>query len=221
MNGTKIPKFWGIHAAPGPFFTKVLACIPFLLAIGLYSYFSHERHEANPQDKILPSLSQMVKAAHNMAFVEDKRTGDYLLWKDTKASLRRIAIGVSIAAVVGLMLGMNAALFRGMGAVTNPFLTFLSIVPPLALLPMLFISFGVDELSKIMLIVIGGSLSITRSTYLATSAIPREQVIKAITLGATQLDVVYRIVLPQIMPRLIDTIRIVLGAAWLFLIAST
>lgn len=220
MNGTKIPRFWGIHALPGPFLTRFLACIPFAIAIAFYSHASHERHKENPQDKILPSLSQMVKATSTMAFVKDKRSGDYLLWKDTTASLRRIAIGVSVSALIGLILGMNSALFRGMGALTVPFFTFASIVPPLSLLPMLFITFGVDELSKVMLIIIGGSLAITRSVYLEVLKIPREQIIKSITLGATQLDIVYRIVLPQVVPRLIDTIRIVLGAAWLYLIAA-
>ena len=50
--------------------------------------------------------------------------------------------------------------------------------------------------------------------------IPREQIVKALTLGASQTAVVYRIVLPQIIPRLVHTVRISLGPAWLFLIAS-
>src|SRR6185436_18623254 len=43
---------------------------------------------------------------------------------------------------------------------------------------------------------------------------------KALTLGAGELQLVYRIVLPQVMPRLIDTIRLSLGGGWLFLIAA-
>ena len=48
----------------------------------------------------------------------------------------------------------------------------------------------------------------------------REQITKALTLGASQLALVYRIVLPQVLPRLIDALRLSLGAAWLFLIAA-
>jgi NitT/TauT family transport system permease protein len=218
MN-TRIPAFWGIHAQPGPWFSRLLACIPFILIVGFYTHFSHERHNENPQDKILPTASQMVKAFYDMGFVKDKRTGDYPLWKDTFASLRRAAFGVAIAATIGLLLGMNMALFRGLGAIFSPFITFASIVPPLALLPILFITFGVGELGKVVLISLL-ALTITRSIYLEVSKIPREQIIKAFTLGASQLDVVYRIVLPQIAPRLIDSIRIAFGAAWLFLIAA-
>jgi NitT/TauT family transport system permease protein len=61
---------------------------------------------------------------------------------------------------------------------------------------------------------------ITRDVYLAVRRIPVEQVTKALTLGASELGVVYRIVLPQILPRLVDALRLALGAAWLFLIAA-
>ena len=50
--------------------------------------------------------------------------------------------------------------------------------------------------------------------------IPREQITKAITLGASRFAIIYGIVLPQIMPRLLDDIRLSLGSAWLFLIAA-
>jgi NitT/TauT family transport system permease protein len=51
-------------------------------------------------------------------------------------------------------------------------------------------------------------------------ALPDEQVTKALTLGASPLAVVYRVVLPQIVPRLFDAVRLSLGAGWLFLIAA-
>ncbi len=45
-------------------------------------------------------------------------------------------------------------------------------------------------------------------------------IVKALTLGASQFGVIYRVVYPQVIPRLIETVRLSLGAAWLFLIAS-
>ena len=50
--------------------------------------------------------------------------------------------------------------------------------------------------------------------------IPREQLIKAQTLGASTAQIASRIVLPQILPRLIDSVRLEIGPAWLFLIAA-
>ena len=71
-----------------------------------------------------------------------------------------------------------------------------------------------------VLIFVGTAFVITRDVFLAVRAIPREQITKALTLGASQLAVVYRVVLPQVFPRLLDTVRLTLGAGWLFLIAA-
>jgi NitT/TauT family transport system permease protein len=59
-----------------------------------------------------------------------------------------------------------------------------------------------------------------RDMLFTVEKIPREQVTKAITLGASRWDVIYRIVMPQVIPRLVDNVRLALGAAWLFLIAA-
>ncbi len=212
--------FWGLHAQP-PFWLKMLlASLPFVIAIGFYLVQSDIRLETNPQDKLLPSLGQMIDAVDRMAFQEDRRTGDYLLWSDTLSSLQRIGLGVTIATVLALVIGLNMGLFPGVSASLLSFITFVSMIPPLAILPILFIAFGVDELGKVMLIIIGTFPIITRDVYMATKKIPREQIVKALTLGASQLAVVYKVVLPQIMPRLLSAVRLSLGAAWLFLIAA-
>lgn len=211
---------WGIHARQGRKLKAFLALVPFIICIILYSIFSSIRHKENPHDKILPTITQMTKAIDRMAFQEDKRTGDYLLWKDMQSSLTRLFIGIVAASFCGLLLGINMGLFPGLEGLGLIFLTVLSIIPPLAILPILFITFGVDEFAKIFLIFIGTFPLIARDLFLFTKQIPREQIIKSLTLGATQLQLVYRIVLPQVIPRLIDTTRLSFGAAWLFLIAA-
>lgn len=217
---TKAPRLWGIHAKPGQLLAWALAVVPFALALGAYLIASDVRHRENPSDKVLPGFTQMADAVERMAFTEDKRNGEYLMLKDTKASLGRLLTGVVVAAVAGLLLGINTGLFPGMSAGLVPFITFIAMVPPLAILPILFIALGVDELAKVSLIFLGTFPMITRDIYLATRKLPGEQITKALTLGASQLDILYRIVLPQVLPRLIDTVRLSLGAAWLFLIAA-
>lgn len=216
----KRPLFWGLHAVPPIWLKVLLASIPFIIAIAFYLVQSDIRLEENPQDKLLPSISQMIDAVDRMAFQEDRRSGDYLFWKDTLSSLQRIGIGVSIATILALIIGLNMGLFSGMSASLLSFVTFFSMIPPLAILPILFIAFGVGELGKVMLIIIGTFPIITRDVYMATRKIPREQIVKALTLGASEFAVVYKVILPQIMPRLLSAVRLSLGAAWLFLIAA-
>lgn len=217
---SKPPKFLGLHADPPGGFRVFLAVLPFVLLFCVYLIASDIRHTANPQDKLLPTVTKITKAFQKVALETDKRSGTILLWSDTRASLKRLLIGISASAVIGLVLGLNMGLLPGPRCLGLSFVTFIANIPPLAILPILFISFGVDELGKTMLIFLGTFPLIARDIYLAVGKLPRENIVKALTLGATQAGVVYRVVYPQIIPRLIDTVRLSLGAAWLFLIAS-
>lgn len=93
-------------------------------------------------------------------------------------------------------------------------------VPPLALLPILFIVLGLGEVSKVTLIVIGVAPILIRDLALSAQALPREQIIKAETLSASTWLIAIRVVLPQVLPRLIDSLRLQIGPAFLFLIAA-
>lgn len=197
-----------------------VAMLPFVVLIILYAIFSDLRLTANPQDKLLPSFSSFVDAVERMAFTPSKRTGEYLLWVDTLASLKRLAIGVSISAFLGLWLGVLNGLIPWVSAGGTSFVRVLSMIPPLAVLPILFIVFGLGELSKYVLIVFGTAPFIARDIEQRVRELPPEQLIKAQTLDASTWQIVVRIVLPQVVPRLVDAVRLSLGAAWLFLIAA-
>jgi NitT/TauT family transport system permease protein len=220
MKTRPIPRFWGLHAQPTRVLGWLLAAVPFAFAIGVYLFASEARHRDNAADKLLPTPTQMMDAAQRMAFEPQQRSGDYLLWTDTLASLQRLAIGVGTAALLALVLGLNMGVFRGMSGLLSPFVTFISMVPPLAILPVLFISFGIGELSRVALIVIGVFPVMARDLMLYTQQLPREQITKALTLGASPLALVWRVILPQVLPRLIESVRLALGSAWLFLIAA-
>jgi len=214
------PLIFGLHAKPPKFIKRILMLVPFILLISLYLYASHLRLIDNPQDKLLPSISSMLKGINQVAFEEDKRSGDILLWKDTFSSLTRLFYGVSLALLSALIFGLYMGLYRGVDVLFSSFVVFLSMVPPLAILPILFISLGVGEVAKVALIFMGTFPVLTRDIFLAVKQIPPQQIVKALTLGASSAAITYRIVLPQIFPSAINSTRLVLGSAWLFLIAS-
>ena len=216
----RIPRFRGLHADPPRILYVMLAALPFVLLLMVYFTAAEIRHSSNPQDKLLPTMGKLVNAVNKMALVPDKRSGKRLLWSDTASSLRRLGLGVGVSSLLGFLLGLNMGLLPGLRGLFLSFVTFAANIPPLAILPILFITFGVDELGKVMLIILGTFPLITRDIYLETRKIPRATVVKALTLGASRFGVIYRVVMPQILPRLVDTIRLVLGASWLFLIAS-
>ncbi|CAD5106910.1 ABC transporter permease [Zestomonas carbonaria] len=198
----------------------LLVILPFALLLFIYFTGSAARLTENPNDKLLPSAAQMIDAVERLAFTEDKRSGQYLFWQDTASSLTRLGIGLGIAALAGLCLGLAAGTVPLFGAPLSPLLTVLSMIPPLAVLPILFIVFGLGELSKVMLIVIGITPCIARDIEQRARELPRELLIKAQTLGASTWTLILRVVLPQLLPRLLISLRLMLGSAWLFLIAA-
>jgi NitT/TauT family transport system permease protein len=194
----------------------VLSMMPFVLLIAAYLAASHARLAANPGDKLLPSPTTLAGTIHRYAFEEDERTGDILLWADTSASLKRLALALGLSALLGVTLGVAIGVIPYLRATLAPFVAVLSLIPPLAILPILFIVAGLGELAKVLLIIIGVAPVIVRDLAFRTQELPPEQMIKAQTLGAST----WQLVLPQTWPRLIDALRLSLGAAWLFLIAS-
>ena len=209
-----------INKTPSRQSAFVLASIPFVLLLIFYVTGSEIRLAANPQDKLLPSLSTISSTAERLFFEPDRRSNEVLLWKDTFASLTRLSMGVGIAALISLVVGMAIGLLPIARASLSSFVSILSMVPPLALLPILFIVFGLGELSKVVLIVIGITPFMTRDLSQRVLEIPTEQLIKAQTIGASSLVIALRVALPQILPRLIANVRLSLGSAWLFLIAA-
>ena len=147
------------------------------------------------------------------------KQGESLLWLDTKASGKRILI-----AMVFIFGGIYAGLFMGAfpyaEKVLYRFILFFDKIPALAVLPILFILFGLGETSKIALIVIGVAPTIILDTYLKVKEVHDEQLVKGLTMGASQPEIVFRIIFPQIIPKVLDTVRLNFKAVILFLIAG-
>jgi NitT/TauT family transport system permease protein len=209
-----------MNVVPGSGARIILAMLPFILIAIIYVIGSAERRAANPDDKLLPPVSEMVETSKRLVAEPDRRSGDYVLWTDTTASLQRLALGLSISAMAGLTLGVAIGLLPIAGAGFGTLVAVLSMIPPMAVLPILFIVFGLGELSKVVLIIIGITPMLVRDISLEVAGMPREQLIKAQTLGASTWQVAIRVVLPQIMPRLIKGLRLMIGPAFLFLISA-
>ncbi|MBA4796013.1 MAG: ABC transporter permease subunit [Rhizobiales bacterium] len=209
-----------INAHPGNGARLTLVLLPFVLVLGAYMIGSAERLADNPNDKLLPGFAALWDGINRMAFTPDVRTGEYLLWSDTLASLWRLFAGLGIATAIALLLGLVIGILPYARVTLSPFVGAISMVPPLALLPILFIVMGLGEASKIALIVIGVAPIMIRDLALTATSLPREMIVKAETLSASSWQIALRVVLPQILPRLITTLRLQLGPAWLFLIAA-
>jgi NitT/TauT family transport system permease protein len=222
-----------VHSKPGRTSTVLLSWFLFTLGVALYFYASQKRHQDNPEDRVMPTISQMVRgmsdATLKPAEDDDSAVADNpslrqrffasMLWKDTVATSRRFIYSILLL-IPAVFLGLHMGLFPYVGVFFLRFVLFFDKIVALSLLPILFIAFGIDELSKIMLIVIGVTPTIILDTFNLTKGVPPEQVVKAFTLGASDFDVAYRVVLRQIAPRVLNSIRLNLKAVMLFLFAG-
>jgi NitT/TauT family transport system permease protein len=226
------PGFFLIHAKPNRTLALILSWFLFVAGIGLYFYTAAARHRENPDERVTPTLTQMAQGMYDAVMhpAEDDEplpdgaswleTVRYsMLWKDTKASGLRFIYSMALL-LPAVMIGLHMGLFPYVGAFLLRFILFFDKIIALSLLPILFIAFGIDELSKIMLIVIGVTPTIILDTFNLTRGVPGEQVVKAFTLGASDFDVAYRVVLKQIWPRVLNSIRLNLKAVMLFLFAG-
>lgn len=209
-----------VNRVPARGSALLLGAMPFIVLIFAYVFASNVRQAANSADKLLPTPSTLADTLHTYAFEEDRRSGAVLLWLDTFASLERLFIALAVSAAIGLAFGIALGVIPTIRATLAPFVAALSMIPPLAVLPILFIVLGLGEMAKITLMVIGITPVIVRDLALRASELPAEQLIKAQTLGASTWQLIVRVVLPQTWPRLIDALRLTLGSAWLFLIAA-
>lgn len=209
-----------INIKPGRPLAVFLILLPFVAVLIAYAIGSDIRLTENPADKLLPAPSTVGDTMVRLTTEGDRRSGRILFWHDTWASLKRLGLGIAISASVGLIIGLLIGLLPLVRSFLAQFVAVLSMIPPLALLPILFIVFGLGELSKVVLIVVGTLPFIIRDLSQRTLEIPDELLVKAQTLGASTWVIAIRVALPQVMPRLIQSVRLSLGPAWLFLIAA-
>jgi NitT/TauT family transport system permease protein len=222
-----------IQAKPNRLLANSLSCLLFVVCIGLYMQTSISRHRENVEDRVVPSAGQLVRGIHSSVF-EPAEEDDYvpadnasrwerfrhsMIWKDTASSGRRFFISLLLL-IPAVLLALHIGLFPWVGAGFLRFVLFFDKIVALSLLPILFIVFGIDEWSKIALIVIGVAPTMILDVTQMVKAVPREQVIKAFTLDANNFDVAYRVVFRQILPQVINSLRLNLKPMMLFLFAG-
>ncbi len=223
-----------ISAKPSSLTCWALSWFLFAAGICLYFYTAQKRHKENPDDRVVPTIAQLGAGIYQAAMNPDadeepsadaagqsaiERFRNGMLWKDTVASSRRFLFGLALL-FPAVLLGLHMGLFPYFGVFFLRFILFFDKIIALSVLPILFIAFGIDELSKVMLIVIGVTPTIILDTFNLTKGVPPEQLVKGFTLGARDFDVAYRVVLKQIWPRVLNSIRLNLKPLMLFLFAG-
>ena len=214
------------NAQPGQIVSRVLPLLPilpFIICIIAYVTVAHIRHKQNPRDMLVPTVKQLADGFRRVAFEPD-RQGEYRLLSDTIASARRIAISVALLfplLFLGVVIGLNMGVLPYAELLLYRFVVLINkspvfVVFAVLLIPILnsfiFIVFGLNEASRIAVIVIASTIlimpSITLNSYLGTKAIFKEETANNRTLNNSASRIMYRVVLPRILPKVLESIRL-------------
>jgi taurine transport system permease protein len=145
---------------------------------------------------------------------------DAMLWQHFAASLMRVMAALMLALLGAIPLGIALGLSTTLRALIDPLIEFLRPIPPLAYLPLIVIWFGIGERSKVLLIFLAIFAPVVVSTTAGVLAVDPLRLRMARSLGATRLQLVRFVILPNALPNIMTGLRIALGAGWSTLVAA-
>lgn len=127
------------------------------------------------------------------------------------ATLGRVFFGIGLAAIVGIGLGVVASSFRAVAATLMPLVIFLRSVPMGALLPLTVMWFAIGDEQKRMFIFLAVVPFVFSDTMQAISSVPERYVETAQTLGASRLQIVWKVLLRLALPDIVTSLRFQVG----------
>jgi NitT/TauT family transport system permease protein len=139
---------------------------------------------------------------------------------DIGVTIWRVVGGFVIAAAIGVPLGMAMGAYKPIEAFFEPFISFSRYLPASAFIPLLILWAGTGEAQKLLLIFVGSFFQIVLMVAVAVGNVRRDLVEAAYTLGATDREIVTRVLLPASAPAIAEILRLVLGWAWTYVIVA-
>ncbi len=140
--------------------------------------------------------------------------------KDIGMTLWRVLGGFLLAALFAVPLGVVMGAYKPVEAFFEPFVSFARYLPASAFIPLLILWVGIGEAQKLSVIFIGSFFQLVLMVAVTVGNTRRDLVEAAYTLGANDSGIVKRVLLPNAAPEIAETLRLVLGWAWTYVIVA-
>ena len=187
----------------------VIACLIFFWWFVTYAGFIKPLFLPSPMD-VINALTTMLR---------DGFTG-VSFWEHTWISTLRVFGAFLLACVIGIPLGIAMGMSPLARGIFDPPIEFYRPIPPLAYLPLMIIWFGIDELSKVLLIFLSVLAPLVLGARAGVRSAAIEQIHAAYSFGATRWQVIRMVILPAAMPEIITAMRVDIGFGWTTLVAA-
>ena len=163
--------------------------------------------------RVLPEPWAVIKAAWHLT-----QTGE--LWNNLKVSSGRAFAGLLVGGGLGLVLGLLTGLSGRAEIVLDTTLQMLRNVPPLALIPLVILWFGIDEGAKLFLVAFGVFFPLYLNTFHGIRSVDRGLIEMARSYGLNGWSLYRDVILPGAMPSILVGLRYSLGLMWVLLIVA-
>lgn len=163
----------------------------------------------------------------NRCLVVDDATGrtvcgvqNYYLWEHLVASLQRIGVGVSLAALAGIALGFLMSMWEPANTALAPYLNFLRALPPLGYIGLIIVWVGIGDTSKYLLLFLAAFPPIVIATIDGVRGVKGDYLAAARSMGAGPGQVARFVVLPAATASIFSGVRLAIGFAWTTVVAA-
>jgi NitT/TauT family transport system permease protein len=146
--------------------------------------------------------------------------GDHDALLNILDSLRRMAIGFGLAALVSIPLGLMMGRSRTIASLCNPLLMIVYPVPKAALMPVIMLWLGVGDVSKTLVIFLGVSIPIIYHSFQGAKAVEEKMLWSGAAMGLSAFQRMFRIVLPAALPEILAGCRTGLVLALITMVTS-
>jgi len=161
----------------------------------------------------LPKITDTIASGVSMFTSED-------FLSDISISIYRVMMGFAISAIVAIPLGLLVGIYAPVEAQIEPIMSFIRYMPASAFIPLFILWIGIGEAEKIAIIIIGSLPQLILMVAVNTRQVSHDLVEVSYTLGTPKSQVLWKVILPGCMPSILDSLRMVLGWAWTYLIVA-
>src|SRR6478609_2044725 len=138
------------------------------------------------------------------------------IWMSTQRVFLGVTLGVLLAVPVGFCLGW----YKGLRSFIDPVINFFRALPPIALIPLVIVYFGIGEAAKTVILFYASFFAGVIVMYEGIAQISPIFIKVARTLGASDVEIFRKVIIPLTVPHILTAVRVALGVAWATLVAS-
>jgi len=161
----------------------------------------------------LPTPGRVLQAGRDL-FIDFGFTTDIL------NSVYRVMMGFMAAAILGVPIGLLMGTFKVAEALTEPLVGFIRYMPASAFIPLFILWLGIGDIEKVAIIFVGSFFQLVLMVAVVAKNVHKEMLETAYTLGARRLQVIRKVLLPASLPGIVETLRIIVGWAWTYIIVA-